>query len=276
MFNCLLMANMRKRKTTIILLSSFILLSPFCSYADEEAELAKKLANPVASLISVPFQYNYDENYGLNDEGSKHYMNVQPVIPISISEDLNIISRTIVPLIDQENIPSGYNESGVGDVLQSFFVSPSKPTAGGLIWGLGPALILPTASDETLGGEKWAAGPTFVGLKQEGPWTYGVLTNHLWSYAGTDVRNDINATFIQPFLTYITKTKTTFALNTESTYDWQSNNWNVPVNFIVSQLFKVNNQPMQFGVGPRYWAESPTGGAEEWGARAVFTLLFPK
>ncbi len=251
-------------------------LSPLSVYADTDAELAKKLANPISSLISVPFQYNYDENYGVDDDGSKHFVNIQPVIPFSITDDLNVISRTILPLISQDNLPSGSSESGIGDVLQSFFISPKEPTSGGLIWGLGPAIDLPTASDETLGGEKWAIGPTFVGLKQEGHWTYGVLMNQLWSFAGESDRSDINSTYLQPFLSYITDTHTTISLNSESTYNWQDDHWNAPVNLIVNQLFKVGEQRMQFGVGPRYWIDSPDAGAEGWGVRAVFTLLFPQ
>jgi hypothetical protein len=251
-------------------------LSPFAGYADDDAELARKLANPISNLISVPLQYNYDENYGVDDNGSKHSVNIQPVIPFSITEDLNIISRTILPVISQDDFPSGPSQSGIGDILQSFFISPKAPTSGGLIWGVGPAIYLPTASDKTLGGEKWAAGPTIVGLKQEGHWTYGILANHLWSYAGDSDRSDINSTFVQPFLNYITDTHTTIALNSESTYNWQDDHWNAPVNLIVSQLFKVGDQRMQLGVGPRYWIDSPDAGAEGWGARAVFTLLFPQ
>jgi hypothetical protein len=244
--------------------------------AEDDADLAKKLANPVASLISVPFQYNYDQDYGINDDGSKQFINVQPVIPISITDSLNVISRTILPLVDQHDIPTGSDENGLGDILQSFFISPKEPTSSGLIWGVGPAFLFATASDETLGGEKWAAGPTFVGLRQEGHWTYGVLSNHLWSFGGVGYRKDVNATFIQPFLSYITDTKTTITVNTESTYDWVDNKWAIPVNLVVSQLLKVGDQPIQIGVGPRYWGQSPDAGPEGWGLRAVVTLLFPK
>lgn len=130
---------------------------------DKAAELAKKLANPVAALISVPLQYNYDENFGPDDEGSKSVLNIQPVIPFSIGENWNLITRTIIPLIDQQDIPAGTDESGLGDVVQSFFFSPKAPV-GGWILAAGPVGLYPTASDEILGGEKWGAGPTVLAL----------------------------------------------------------------------------------------------------------------
>jgi len=247
--------------------------------ADDPEELAKKLANPVAALISLPFQYNYDTDYGVNDDGTKQFVNVQPVIPISINEDWNVISRTIIPLISQSDMPSGTDKSGLGDVLQSLFFSPKAPTQHGLIWGAGPAIIIPTATDDVLGGQKWAAGPTAVMLKQQGPWTVGLLVNHLWSFAGEAEREDINATFMQPFVAYLTKTKTTFSLNTESLYNWEADSgesWSVPINLTVSQLFKVGGQICQFSLGPRYWAESPDAGPEGWGARAQLVFLFTK
>jgi hypothetical protein len=244
--------------------------------ADDEAQLAQQLANPVASLISVPLQYNFDDKYGVTDQGSKHLINVQPVIPFSISDSFNVISRTIVPVVAHSEPSVGSDAGGLGDTLQSFFFSPKEPTSGGLIWGAGPALLLPTATDDNLGAEKWGLGPTFVALHQRGAWTFGGLANHIWSFVGDNSRSDVNATFMQPFMSYITATKTTITLNSESTYNWHDKNWAVPVNLIVSQLFKVGSQPMQLGVGPRYWVESPSGGPEGWGARVVFTLLFPK
>ncbi|WP_244489919.1 transporter [Rhizobium sp. Leaf391] len=243
---------------------------------DSSVDLAKKLSNPIASLISVPFQLNYDHGYGPLD-GDKTTLNIQPVIPISLNADWNLISRTILPVTYQDDIarPSG-SQFGLGDVVQSFFLSPSKPTDGGLIWGAGPVFLIPTATDDLLGGEKWGAGPTVVALKQDGPWTYGVLANHIWSFAGKEDRNAISNTFLQPFLSYTTPTAWTFALNTESTYDWKANEWSVPINLTVSKLVKLNEQPISLTAGLRYWAEAPDNGPEGLGVRLGLTFLFPK
>ena len=250
---------------------------PAFAQDQDEGELAKKLANPVASLISLPLQANYDENIGPTEDGSIWKLNIQPVIPITLNEEWNVISRTILPLIDQDDIPlDGMGESGIGDIVQSLFFSPKAPTPKGFIWGAGPVFLLPTASDDALGGEKWGVGPTGVVLRQSGSWTYGMLANHIESFAGDDKRADVSATFIQPFLSYITKTKTTFGLNTESTYDWEDEEWSVPINLTVSQLLRVGSQILQIGVGVRYWADSPENGPEDWGARVQLTFLFPK
>lgn len=254
-----------------------LVMSPVAS-ADADAELAKKAQNPIAAMISLPMQLNYDEGYGATGDGEKWVLNVQPVIPFDLNADWNLISRTIVPLVDQKDFVAGgaLDESGVGDVLQSLFFSPKAPTAGGWIWGVGPALLLPTASDKVLGSEKWAVGPTAVVLKQESGWTVGVLGNHLWSVGGDDDRDDISATFVQPFLGYTTRTYTTFMINTESSYDWKRETWSVPVNLMVTQMLRVGGQPLTLQAGARYWADSPDGGPDGWGFRLALTLLFPK
>jgi hypothetical protein len=250
---------------------------PAWAQADQAAELAKKLANPLAALISVPMQYNHDEYGGANDGAAVGRLNIQPVIPFSLNEDWNLISRTIVPLIDQRDFPAAaMNESGLGDTTASLFLSPKAPTAGGWIWGVGPVFLLPTATQDVLGTEKWGFGPTGVVLKQAGPWTFGMLANHIWGSAGNDSRSNVNATFLQPFVSYTTKTQTTFSANTESTYDWKNEQWQVPLNVAVAQLFRIGTQVLQFQVGARYWADAPADGPKGWGWRAQLTLLFPK
>jgi hypothetical protein len=133
-----------------------------------EADIAKQLNNPVAALISVPFQFNYDQDIGPGEEGERWLLNAQPVVPISLSEDWNAISRTIIPLMQLNDVPPGNDERGLGDITQSIFFSPKAPTASGWIWGAGPALLLKTASDDLLGTGKWGAGPISLVVRRSG------------------------------------------------------------------------------------------------------------
>jgi hypothetical protein len=223
--------------------------APSAAASDAES-LAKKLSNPIASLISIPFQLNIDSGIGPDDDGTKSTLNIQPVIPISISTGANLIVRTIVPIVYQNDLRGdGESDFGLGDTVQSFFFSPKKPTAGGIIWGAGPVLLYPTATSRFTGGDKWGAGPTIVVLKQSGQFTIGALANHIWSVGGSDTRPDVSATFLQPFVSYTTRRATTFTLNTESTYDWKSEQWSVPINLQVSQLVRLGKQPVSFGIG---------------------------
>lgn len=243
---------------------------------DDSHELAKQLSNPVASLISVPFQFNYDSGFGPND-GEKAYVNIQPVIPISITDDWNMISRTILPVIWQNDVAGDSGEqSGLGDITQSLFFSPKNSGPSGIIWGVGPAFLVPTGTDDLLGTGKWGAGPTGVVLKQFGGWTVGALANHIWSFAGEEDRADVSSTFLQPFVSYTTADAWTFGVNTESTYNWEAEEWSVPINFTVAKLVKFDKQPVSFTAGVRYWAESPDSGPDGFGFRGVITLLFPK
>ena len=241
---------------------------------DQAADLAKQLSNPVSALISVPFQANWDFNIGPAN-GTKFTLNIQPVIPISISKDWNLILRTILPVISQTDVfgQSG-TQSGLGNTTQSFFLSPKAPGPGGLIWGLGPVGYYPTATSSLLGPDKWGLGPTLVALVQKKGWTVGILANHIWSVGGDDNEQNINATYLQPFLNYTTKTHTTLGLDMEATYDWENSQWTVPFNLTVSQILKIGKLPISIQIGGRYYAEAPSGGPD-WGLRLNLTLLFP-
>jgi len=241
--------------------------------ASSEAELAMKLQNPIAAMISVPLQNNWDFGIGPAD-AMRYTCNIQPVIPFSISKDWNLITRTIMPVIYAEEPVKGFGDkSGLGDITQSFFFSPKAPV-GGWIIGAGPVGYYPTATDSALGAGEWGAGPTIVALRQEHGFTYGMLANHIWSVTGWGDQA-VNATYLQPFFSYTTKTHTTFAVNTESTYNWEADQWTVPVHAIVKQMVKIGGAPMQFEFAYRYYAEKPDGGPD-WGLRFTITFLFSK
>lgn len=272
------------------LLLSTLLLVLFCltpaaaqdNPADDQ-ELAKKLANPISSLISVPIQVNYDSGFG-PDDGKRVATNVQPVIPIGLTDGLTLVTRTIVPVIWQDDIaidlkgPTG-EQFGLGDTLQSFFFVPNSVETGlgTLTYGAGPVVNWPTSTDRLLGSDTWAAGPTGVFLFQDSGWTYGMLANHLWGIDKTrDMAPDLESSFLQPFLSYSTKDAWTFTANTEASYNWTTEDWAVPLNGTVSKLVTIGSQKVQFQAGVRYWAEEAFWGAEGFGARFAVTFLFPR
>jgi hypothetical protein len=245
--------------------------------AGEDAELAQELSNPLADLMSIPFQMNYDCDIGPRDDGWKMQTNIQPVIPFHLNTNWNLISRTIIPVIDQEDIfPGAGSQFGLGDINLSLFLSPKKPTSGGITWGIGPVLLLPTATDDLLGADKWGAGPTAVALTVRGPWTLGMLANHIWSYAGDSDRQDISNTFLQPFAAYTWPSAWTVSVQSESSYNWKTEKWSIPINAAVSKLVKLGKLPVSLQAGVGYWAESPETGPEGFRFRLAATFVLPK
>lgn len=255
-----------------IVLAAAIAVAPAAAWGQEtEADLAKQLANPVAELISLPLQFNYDCCYG-SEDAERVSLNIQPVVPLQLNDDWNVIIRTIVPVISETaTTPGGRNHVGLGDTTQTFFFSPRK--SKGVTWGVGPAMYYPSGTDG-FSAQKWAAGPSALVLMQHGGFTYGVLTNHLWSFAGNERREEVSNTLIQPFFNYTFPSSTGLLLNLESTYDWTHEQWTVPMNAGVTHVYKLGNQRIQVGVMGRYYFDSPSGGPD-WGARFVLTYLIP-
>ncbi|MEZ5559776.1 MAG: transporter [Pseudomonadales bacterium] len=247
------------------------------AYAESDSELAQELTNPVADLVSFPIQMNFDDDLGPGDRGSKLTTNVQPVIPFSVNADWNLISRTIMPVIYQDDvIPGTGSQFGLGDVNLSLFFSPKRPSSSGLVWGAGPVFLLPTATSSKLGSEKWGAGPAAVLISMRGPWTMGALANHVWSFAGDSDRSDINSSFLQPFVSYTWPSAWTFSVTSESAYNWKSEKWSVPVNVTVSRLVRFGRLPVSIQAGTGYWLESPAGGPEGFRFRLAATLILPR
>jgi hypothetical protein len=239
-----------------------------------DAELAKKLSNPIADLVSVPFQFNWAQGTG-PDEETRFILNVQPVMPFTLTKDWNLIVRVIAPFIGQPAlVPGGAPATGLGDLTTSFFLTPRS---GKFVWGIGPVLTLPTTQEPTLGSGKWSAGPTVILLKQKGPWTVGLLWNQQWSYAGSAGRANVNQMFTQPFLSYTTKKLFTFTINSESTANWEaeSDQWTVPVNFIVSKLSSFGVFPASYQLGVGAYLTGPERGPE-WQLRGAIVVLLPR
>ena len=243
--------------------------------AADAAALAEKLSNPVSDLVSVPFQFNWAQGVG-QDNQTRFILNVQPVMPFTLSKDWNLITRVIMPMIGQPVLAAGGSpSSGLGDVLGSFFFSPSR--SGKVTVGVGPAISLPSTNEPTLGSGKWSAGPTFVALTQRGPWTVGVLWNQVFSFAGDPARKDVNQMFLQPFLTYTTKSLWTMGVNSEAIANWKADTdkWTVPINFSVAKLSSFGPFPASYQVGFGVYVASPAGGPT-WQLRTAMVILLPR
>lgn len=272
-----------KKPTNRLVLAICVLIiaaHPPAAVAEEggsDADLAQDLSNPLADLMSIPIQMNYDSDIGPLEDGWKLQTNIQPVIPVEVNDSWNIITRTIIPVVNQEDIfPEAESQFGLGDINMSLFVSPQNSSDGGITWGVGPVLLFPSATDDLLGAEKWGAGPAAVALTVRGPLTVGMLANHIWSYAGDSDRGDISSTFMQPFAAYTWPSAWTVSLQSETTYNWEAEKWSVPVNLGVSKLVYWGKLPVNLQAGVGYWLESPDPAPDGFRFRLQATFVLPK
>ena len=243
--------------------------------AEPTEELAKQSQNPVANLISVPFQSNTNFNSGPFGR-TQEVFNIQPVVPLSLNADWNIISRTIIPLISQPDPVFNASTNGIGDITQSFFLSPTHP--GQLIWGVGPVFTVPSANDLILGTGKSLLGPTAVFLVTPGHWVIGTLINNQWSVGGNPLRPPVNSFLEQFFLTYNLPSGWFVTSSPIVTANWLAapgQKWTVPVGGGFGRVFKLGDQPVKAQIEGYYNAIRPTG-ASDWQLRTTLVLLFPE
>jgi len=240
-------------------------------------DLAKAAQNPVADMISLPFQNNLNFNVGPHKQ-PQNILNIQPVVPITLNSDWNLITRWITPVVAQPALTvNGDSEFGLGDINPSFFFSPKQPTHG-IIWGIGPTFVFPTGTDKNLTSGKYSAGPAFVALAIEGPWVVGVLVNNVWSFAGKSNRSDVNAMTLQPFVNYNFHGGWYLTSSPVITANWEASHgdrWTVPIGGGVGRVFKIGRQPVNMQLSAYYNVAKPTGAAD-WQLRAQVQFLFPK
>jgi hypothetical protein len=238
-------------------------------------ELAKAAQNPIAHMISLPFQENVNFNYGPENK-AQNVLNIQPVIPVTLSPDWNLITRTIVPVISQPPFAPGQEtEFGLGDIQSSAFFSPAKTK--GFVWGVGPIAQLPSHTDDRLGSPIWGLGPTVVALRIDGPWVYGALVNNVWSLGGNDTTK-YNNFLLQPFVNYNFGNSGTYLLSGPIiTANWRTGNWVVPLGGGIGQIFKAfGKQPVNASLQALYNVAHPEGLGPDWSIRFQVQLLFPK
>ena len=263
------MQNYNYILTLFILLSITGLMLP-----QDQEDLAKKSQNPVSNMISVPLQNNTSFNVGPYDR-TQNVLNIQPVWPFNLSPSLNLITRTIIPVISQ---PIGESDSkfGLGDINFTAFFSPADP--GKVVWGFGPTIFLPTASDAYLGSEKWSAGPGLVLLTMPGNWVIGLLANNVWSFAGKDDRADVNQMLIQYSINYNLSDGWYLLSGPIITANWKAESaqqWVIPFGGGFGKIFTIGSQPLNAQMQAFANVVKPDNGAD-WSMRLQLQFLFPK
>ncbi len=268
------------------LISSTLLLMPIMASAEmSQEEIAKATQNPLTAMYTLPIQNNtyfYDTKYA---DGVKNIANIQPVVPVDINEEWVMVTRTILPVVYKEDTvpaPSKKNKFGLGDTTFTAFFTQKNTKKGEWLWGIGPVVYLPTATDDTLGTKKWGAGPAFVALDMNGKWVYGSLIMHIWSFAGSgqsEGYQKVNLTTIQPFVNYNMPGGWFIASVPIITANWEAtsgNEWTVPLGGGVGKALKFGKIPWTMQLHAYYNIEKPDDYGEDWQLRFQINLLFPR
>lgn len=249
---------------------SFLVAQAFAS----DQDLAKESQNPVADRISLPMKNKFKSGVGAKDAFA-YELELQPVYPVNLGS-FNLINRFIVPVVYQEEPYEGIGDKfGLGNSTYQAFFSPAD--AGDIVWGLGPTMRIPTHTDDSLGNDKWAAGPAALALTMRGPWVSGLLAQHFWDFAGDSDATDVNVSTLQYFINYNTPN---FYLNTSPTmsYNWDANGheaWTIPVGGGIGKIFRFGKLPVDLRLSTYWNVEAPEGSAD-WFTELQIKLIFPK
>ncbi len=248
---------------------------------NQTAELARAAQNPVADMISLPFQNNTNFNFGPQGK-TQNILKVQPVIPFELSQDWLLITRTILPVVSQPGFaPDDDREFGLGDTVFTAFLSPQnqKWWLGDWLWGVGPALLLPTSTDARLGPGEWGIGPSAVLLTMPGRWVIGSLLNNVWSIDADSDQTKVNLFTWQPFVNYNLDAGWYLVSAPVITANWEAdsdNTWTAPLGGGFGRIFPIGRQPVNLSLQSYYNIEKPDTIGPEWSIRLAFQLLFPK
>lgn len=261
----------------LLFMALFVAVSALHAADPSADDLRKAAQNPMADLLSIPFQNNTNFGYGPLEE-TQNITNIQPIIPFDLNDNWLLISRTVMPLISQPAFIEGQDrEFGLGDITQSLFLGPSKP--GKIIWGAGATFLLPTATDSRLGGKKWGAGPAAVGLTMQGPWVAGALVQNIWSFAGDSDTSDVNQLLVQYFVNYNLPNGWYLTSSPIITANWEAdseNRWTVPFGGGFGRLFRIGELPVNAQLQAFYNVEKPDVLGPDWTLRFQIQFLLPK
>jgi hypothetical protein len=237
------------------------------------SDLAQALLNPVTNVINVSFEHNFE--FGESARAVTYTGNMMPVIPFSLGKTWSLITRPVVPFISTPSLDGGGDRTlGVGDIVGTVLLSRERASSG-WFWGAGPTLVFPSATSRAIGSGKWSAGPSVGVLRQEGAWTFTLMTAQVWSFAGDPSRSRVSTAFLESIAAFTTSHGTTFGVDTTALYDWSAGQWTVPVELSATQIVTIGRRPLSIGLAARYGLTHPAD-SPAWGLVLAVALLFPK
>jgi len=233
-------------------------------------ELEREDQNPLSRFAKVQFEDNAQFGFGPDNE-VLNFFRVQPVMPFHLNQNWDLVTRLIIPVVHQ---PFPESTDGLSDINVQLFLTPAQ--TGKFIWGVGPAFILPTATDELIGTEKWSAGPAAAAVYINGPWLIGVVAQNVISFAGDDSRDDVNAMTVRPTINYNFPNGWYLSSSPSIAANWKAdskNRWFVPMGGGVGKVFHVGGQKMSALFESYYHVVSPEIGPD-WQMRLQISFLY--